>query len=127
MALYSRRVVGGHSRVWRLLRGGALSVAGAVVVVWSQSGGTDSGGGNESWLFGAGVVAALACSCGPLAGAMGLAWAGERAAAAETDVWRYVAFWRVCSAVCGVSGSLTAHMWSGAPEAGVAPLAFLFC
>lgn len=38
MELYPRPVAGSGSRVWRLLRGGALSVSGAALVVWSQSG-----------------------------------------------------------------------------------------
>ena len=118
MELYPRPAIGSRERVWRVLRGGALSVSGAALVVWSQSGGAVSpDGGSGNWLFAAGAVAGLACSCGPLSAAMGLAWARERAAEFETDVWRYVAFWRGCSAFCGVAGSLAAHMLSGGTAA----------
>ena len=57
---------------------------------------------------------------------MGLVWARERAAAAEADVWRYVAFWRVCSAVCGVVGSPAAHILLGGMAVFSADMVFMF-
>ena len=126
LELYPRPVAGNGRVVWRLLRGGALSVSGAALVVWSQSGGTVADGGTGGWLFVAGVLAALGCSFGPVSAAMGLVWAREQAAAAETDVWRYVAFWRVCSAICGVAGSLAAHILTGGFVAFSVALAFMF-
>ena len=127
MELYPRPAAGSASRVRRLLRGGALSVSGAALVVWSQSGGAMPGDtGDGSWLFPAFVLAALACSCGPASAATGLVWARERAAADEGVVWRYVAFWRVCSAICGVAGSVAAHILPGGTAAFSAALVFMF-
>ena len=131
IALYGvvfRHTADGGRRVRQLLRGGAVSVGGAILVVWSQSGGVVPVGDEIAGRYlAAGVLSALGCSCGPVAAAMGLVWARAQAGIGGGDVWSYVAFWRACSAVCGVTGSLAAHMWSGTPGAGVAPLAFLFC
>ena len=80
-------------------------------MVWSQSGGVGaSGDGSGGLLFGFGVLLALGCSFGPVWASMGLVWSREQAAEACGPEWGYVAFWRVCSAVCGVAGSLAGHL-----------------
>ena len=130
MELYPRPMAGSLGRVLRLLRGGIVSVSGGALVVWSQSGGAATAdAGNGGLLFAAGVLLALGCSFGPVWASMGLVWSRERVASTDADAaeWGYVAFWRVCSAVCGVAGSLAGHLLLGGTVAFGGATVFLFC
>ena len=126
--LYPRPTLGSQWRVVRLLRGGVVSVSGGALVVWSQSGGgAAADAGNGALLFAAGVLLALGCSFGPVWASMGLVWPRDRAAEAGGPEWSYLAFWRVCSAVCGVAGSLAAHLLLAGTVAFGGATVFLFC